>query len=306
MLRDDDAPCDVWTPDSRAAAADAAALLRRFCDVLGVQLDADLATQLLHPRFYEWSYAVQGQGAVEQSASETSLASAIAEIRASVRRAETNRDVYGLAIDVPAPFNLARPLAMARLVNPRAEIAAITELTPTEKSSVRNAFALIRAVWPAAFGEIAVVVKCISIFESKVAIGFADIETHGRIGLRRQTLTEDTTQLAEEILHESAHVRLNAIHALRPLFTNDDHELYTTPLRREPRSMFGLFHQMCVLMRLRAYYVRVAESGQTRSDRLQSIERALREAAGVVAEHGQLTDIGKPYLACALGLIGAA
>lgn len=103
--------------------------------------------------------------------------------------------------------------------------------------------------WPALLEEVETTLDCVLFFDAPRAIGFAHAQTHGAIFLRVSDL-ERTGRLIEELVHEASHVRLDAIMMATPLLDLHDKARYSTPLRREPRTAFGLFHQLFVLRRI--------------------------------------------------------
>ncbi len=104
----------------------------------------------------------------------------------------------------------------------------------------------------------------------------------------------------EVVAHESAHSLLFGFTVDEPLQLNADDELYSSPLRVDPRPMDGIYHATFVSARMHW-----AMSQLLAADVLDEAERAKAEAArasdlknfhagaGVVREHGRLTDTGR-------------
>lgn len=86
---------------------------------------------------------------------------------------------------------------------------------------------------------------------------------------------ETTVAMAEVIAHESAHKLLFGFSIEEPLVFNDDAELYSSPLRRDPRPMDGIFHATFVSARMHWVMTRLASSGAFESQEAE----AAREAA---------------------------
>lgn len=110
--------------------------------------------------------------------------------------------------------------------------------------------------WPELLAEIETTIDCVLFFNAPRAIGFAHAKTHGAIFLRVSDL-DKPGRLVEELMHEASHVRLDAIMMVTPLLNLHDQARYSTPLRREPRTAFGLFHQLFALRRIVTLHQRV-------------------------------------------------
>lgn len=60
---------------------------------------------------------------------------------------------------------------------------------------------------------------------------------------------QNWTRYFETLAHETGHQFLNAIWTLDPLIENEGDNLFTSPLRKEPRPLSGIFHAALVLAR---------------------------------------------------------
>ncbi|MCP2353554.1 HEXXH motif-containing protein [Nonomuraea thailandensis] len=99
----------------------------------------------------------------------------------------------------------------------------------------------------------------------------------GSFALRAVELSEPIAKLAEEIVHESSHVRLNSILASTPCLLDDGGKLYETPLREDPRPAVGLLHQLFVLARLCEWHARLGKHAIP--------ERVMRAREDLIAAH---------------------
>lgn len=314
-------PGRTWAPDPARADADRRALLSHVRRVIAVWLvrsqrrsDADnlavmrdfdaLGLDAVHPAVFEWCYSIQDDPSPDEARIDAWAArhtEVLLEVRRSRARAEALGPSMGARIEIGAHREaqasaLARARTTAEAIHSEpCRIDVVDELSPAMVRVVRAAFGELRDRWPAIHAELEAFVQRITFFESERVIGFVDMRNHGAIFLRRETMEADEhrsaeIRLAEEILHESSHVRLNAILAVDPLFLNGEEALYTSPLRREPRPMFGVFHQMYVLSRLHAFYGRLPPDSY--AARRAKIVGALRDALAVVQDHARLTTAG--------------
>lgn len=110
---------------------------------------------------------------------------------------------------------------------------------------------------------------------------------------------ETDASMVEVIAHESAHSLLFGFCTEEPLVYNDDDELFTSPLRRDPRPMDGIYHATYVSARMHWAMTRLLESGvlspeDARATTEARIADARNFAAGyeVVKEHGRLSPVG--------------
>ncbi|NOZ32025.1 MAG: hypothetical protein GXP01_02885 [Alphaproteobacteria bacterium] len=110
---------------------------------------------------------------------------------------------------------------------------------------------------------------------------------------------DNELEMAISLMHEAAHTLLFGATIVEPLLYNGDDELYSSPLRQDPRPMDGIYHATFVSARMHH-----ALAGLLASDVLTPQEKS--EAAGglqvdkqaffsgleVVRAHGRLSETG--------------
>jgi len=100
------------------------------------------------------------------------------------------------------------------------------------------------------------------------------------------------------LIHESSHQQMFLFHLTDPVVLNDATAEFTSPLRRQPRPMEGIFHAMWVSARMVVAAQEVIESPQSPSwskdlrKHQASALAAFRDCEETVAEHAQLTKLG--------------
>ena len=106
-------------------------------------------------------------------------------------------------------------------------------------------------------------------------------------------------RLAEVLAHESGHALLHGATIGRPLVTNSPEELYTSPLRYDPRPMEGLAHATYVLARMHYTMSALRASGELTPDEEQAAAQSLEYYAACYAEgletvqrHAQFSEVG--------------
>ncbi|MEP2783899.1 MAG: HEXXH motif-containing putative peptide modification protein [Pseudoruegeria sp.] len=100
-------------------------------------------------------------------------------------------------------------------------------------------------------------------------------------------------------VHESSHQQMFLYHLNDPILLNDASAVYTSPLRKQPRPMEGIFHAMWVSARMTVAAEAVLSAAHDvpwKSDlRAQQIRAydAFRDCEQTVAEHAKLTEFGQ-------------
>jgi HEXXH motif-containing protein len=130
------------------------------------------------------------------------------------------------------------------------------------------------------------------------------------LNARGQTTVLDT---AQALAHESGHNLLFGFCASGSLIENDDGELFSSPLRVDPRPMDGVVHATYVTARMHQTVARLLGSGvldadQTEAARLDLEMHRRNFATGdeVVREGGRLTVLGLEVMDTARDYMAAA
>jgi len=106
-------------------------------------------------------------------------------------------------------------------------------------------------------------------------------------------------RILDRIIHETAHMHLHLLSMYDPLVLNSVNEKFTSPFRKDPRPMIGVFHAYFVLFRLilvmrdknfRAVFKN--EIGEV-DDMLRRYENAYQYSYKVVLEGANFTKLGK-------------
>ncbi|QXJ22454.1 hypothetical protein AGRA3207_003454 [Actinomadura graeca] len=287
-----------WQPDSARARLERAALSRflgmRLQEMYGgepLEAEQDLDEDFVHPVTCSIAYA--GKGGATPALSRRAMVRAVTESRGRARKGAAD----GLfAVDL-VPLD---PVVMAATVGRHdddarqaGDTAEITFHRPEEldhHEPLREAHRLIGDHWPDMLEEMSATVSCLTFFTAGQAIGFADIYTHGLIALQAADLSLPV-KLAEEIVHESSHVRLNGVLASTPCLHDDGGRTYSTPLREDPRPAAGLLHQLFVLARLCEWHARLGEHAIP--ERAELAREHLVAAYATVRDELPLTEAGR-------------
>jgi hypothetical protein len=259
----------------------------------------------LRPELFEWFYpfrrTVLANDARAVDAAVEQLDVVARRIVESRARARANDEDFGIPADLSGdsactPETVGMLLEGAREgAGPNVEVGIVVSPSPHVRAMTEEAFALLRRRWPAIEREARVFVQRILFMTGGMMLGASDVHYQGGILLDVEMRTP--VRLAEQIVHEAAHTRLNSIGAGRKLVTNPHAERFSTPLRRDKRPMFGLFHQMFVLSRLREFFTRVLVEYPGRQSHLDDASAKLRDAVTTIRQHGVLTTAGDALVA---------
>lgn len=158
---------------------------------------------------------------------------------------------------------------------------------------LKLALAILKEHNLAFFLEIERFITNIVMFQGRTIIGFTDFHNHGAIFIKYDMVKNNPLFLAEEIVHESSHTVLNTVMVTDVLVKNSKKERYKTPLRKDERPMFGLFHQLYVLAKLNYFYESIKDNRH--KYRHQQIKEKLAQALATVKTYAQFSELGKQF-----------
>lgn len=118
---------------------------------------------------------------------------------------------------------------------------------------------------------------------------------------------------AQALAHESGHNLLFGFCSSGPLVDNPDDELFSSPLRKDPRPMDGVFHATYVVARMHQTLTRLLQAGVLDSQQTTAAENDLAlhrknfEAGDAVIRTGaRLTNIGRQAIEAARQYMASA
>lgn len=209
-------------------------------------------------------------------------------------------------IYVPLPGDVRLALAD---INPIAE----TETHPAKSGSVLNlgehseddwrsslqvALEWINAATPELFAEMRILLQEI------VPVGY-DAERHysasyqEAVGMIYMTLHPNPLVMAEALIHEFQHNKLYLASYWDPVLNNAFHPLYGSPVRPDPRPLWGVLLALHAFLPVAAFYRRLRKAGHSVSRtpeferRLAQIDEQNAEAFATLEKHGSWTPAGK-------------
>jgi HEXXH motif-containing protein len=109
--------------------------------------------------------------------------------------------------------------------------------------------------------------------------------------------------IAEALVHEAAHALLFGFGMGKPLVTNKTDELYTSPIRNDPRPMDGVIHATYVLARMHYAGLCLLESNlltyeeeQVAREEQERHMHYYARGAAVIETHARWTEVGEAAL----------
>jgi HEXXH motif-containing protein len=123
------------------------------------------------------------------------------------------------------------------------------------------------------------------------------------IGTIYVSLHPDVMTMAEALVHELSHTKLNILFELDPVLENAFEPLYASPVRPDPRPLHGVLMAVhAFLAVLRLYERMLAEdhpASRTKvfADRMRAIQSGNEEGLLVLAKNARPTTIGRELLA---------
>jgi HEXXH motif-containing protein len=130
------------------------------------------------------------------------------------------------------------------------------------------------------------------------------------LNARGQQTVLDT---AQALAHESGHNLLFGLCASGPLIENPDDELFSSPLRTDPRPMDGVVHATYVVARMHQTLSRLLESGALDDAQVEAAKadlvvhrRNFHAGDEVIHEGARLTEVGRAAMDAARTYMAAA
>jgi len=167
-------------------------------------------------------------------------------------------------------------------------------------SHLENATTLIAAVDAPMADEINILTASIRLLNNNNTLAATSPKFFGAIYIsmpERDLKQHQVLVLVDHLVHETSHLFLNTILTHDPLMLNDENARYSSPIRKDPRPMLGIYHAVFVLSRVIRILKRISEFDLYHdADFLNKcIKRFIRhyeEGFETVKQHGILTDLG--------------
>ncbi|MGO4569324.1 HEXXH motif-containing putative peptide modification protein [Rhizobium sp. 2YAF20] len=223
------------------------------------------------------------------------------EVASTERRAEAGPDVASLGVSDWETFIAENSKELGEeyfrqrpIIEPVSE-----EIAHAEQSNIRSAIALISDYFPEMRQELDVFLNKVRIFQGTVTMGITDVRMFGCMLIRTpRPGVNPKLYYGEHLTHEISHMYLNAAMAIDPIVLNDRSELFTSPIRPDPRPMLGVFHATFVTARIVQLFDRLATHDGDREVLVYLYQQIDELSAGIqeIAKGARLTDAGHDLL----------
>ena len=168
-------------------------------------------------------------------------------------------------------------------------------------SSLEQALGLVESTLPDLYEEMKVVLRTI------VPVG---VDEHAHLSASYQevigaiyvSLHPNPMTMAEALIHEFSHTKLNTLANFDPVLVNAFAPLFPSPYRPDPRPLHGILLGVHAFLPVERFYERLVEQGHIESSSRSFVQRRrdLREKNRTASEtlilHGEPTDLGAELL----------
>ncbi len=244
---------------------------------------------LLHSDIFFWI----------KSQEKTPLENILKSVLDSFKTMQNNKNNFGFFISINYLNKIftSNRLARAQRAASEAGTGEISfSIVDADLDLFNESIRLLCDYYPSIMQETENFVSNICFFEGKTIIGFTDFQNHGSIFMKYRLVKDNPIRLAEEIVHEAGHTVLNTIMVKDRLILNTKDERYSSPLRQDLRPMFGLFHQLYVLSRLKKFYMAISKAHSSVAQKqLQKICAQQDLAFDIVSKNAKFTPFGKQF-----------
>lgn len=122
------------------------------------------------------------------------------------------------------------------------------------------------------------------------------------LGLVYLSLHPDPLTMTEAVVHEAQHQKLNAVLASDPLLENDPDERYPSPVRPDPRPIFGVLLAVHAFVPVAVLYAAMRSGddplgvGARAAERARAIVQGNHEGLSLLERHARPTSLGRALL----------
>lgn len=163
--------------------------------------------------------------------------------------------------------------------------------------SLKQALAWIQEVDPDIYEEMQTYVAHIKLYCGKILESSTSARFFGALFLRTPYPNENAPLFYfRNLVHELSHLHLYALSNEDPLVLNEEHDLFSSPLRADKRPMIGVFHAVFVLSRMvrvfRKYLEHFSGDNQLAEGMLKINRESFFRGLETIQRHARLTNKG--------------
>lgn len=173
------------------------------------------------------------------------------------------------------------------------------EILSQQSTHLKQGLATLSQGDPSTHTELTTLIQGIKLFSGKVMQGLSDTQVFGEIYIRTpRDCVDPVPYYVEHMVHEAAHTYLNCLMADDPIVVNSVVEKFPSPLRKDLRPMYGVYHATFVAARMALTFKRIFEqTGDLRWIKmLAEVSDETIRGIKVIKGYGALTERGEAII----------
>lgn len=175
-----------------------------------------------------------------------------------------------------------------------------------QRAHLKAALELLSQFDPAGHAELITLIRHVKLFSGKVVQGLSDTQVFGAIYIRApRACVDPIPYYAEHAIHETAHTYLNCLMAEDPMVANNVDDKFPSPLRKDLRPMYAVYHATFVAARMALTFKNIFErTGDLRwAKMLAEVTDETIRGLKTISAAGNLTHRGTAIINNIQGLI---
>ena len=129
-----------------------------------------------------------------------------------------------------------------------------------QSARLKTALELLSRYDPSGHAELVTLIRYVKIFTGKVVQGLSDTQVFGAIYIRvPRDCVDPIPYYVEHAVHETAHTYLNCLMADDPMVSNSADDKFPSPLRKDLRPMYAVYHATFVAARMALTFKNIFE-----------------------------------------------
>lgn len=180
------------------------------------------------------------------------------------------------------------------------------EVFSQQSTHLRAALKLLSHYDPSGHAELATLIRHVKLFAGKVVQGLSDTQVFGAIYVRiPRNCVDPVPYYVEHAVHETAHTYLNCLMAEDPMVANSVDAKFPSPLRRDLRPMYAVYHATFVAARMALTFKNIFQcTGEHRwAKMLAEVTDETIRGLKTISSAGNLTYRGKIIIKDIQGLL---
>ena len=152
---------------------------------------------------------------------------------------------------------------------------------------------VIQDFWPQMYREMVAHVRMINIMITDKVGGYSMNHFPSAVFLSHRPHSLEWS--VENLIHECSHSRMYQLFEIDPIFREVNPNLFSSPWRKDPRPLEGIFHAVFVFVRIAIWYRKLVQhqAAHGAQERLDAVLGEVRDALDILRENASFTEIGQ-------------